>query len=115
MNPEQINIAIAKACGHKDISMQLIAENTGMDAWEAFSGVPNKGGYAVPDYHGDLNAMHEAEKKLDPLGKDGSYEYWLRTVCQIPERESAKGRWFYRAKASQRAEAFLRTLNLWTP
>lgn len=66
-----------------------------------------------PDYLTDLNAMHEAEKILDPLGKDGAYEYWLRTICHVPERESAKGRYFYRASAAQRAEAFLRALNLW--
>lgn len=59
------------------------------------------------DYVNSLDAMHEAEKTLDPLGKDGAYEYWLRTVCHIPERESAKGRYFYRATARKRAEAFL--------
>ncbi len=66
-----------------------------------------------PNYLNDLNAMHDAEKVLDPKGKDGSYEYWLRTVCHIPKRESANGRYFYRATASQRAEAFLRTIGKW--
>ena len=69
--------------------------------------------FMPPNYLGDLNAMHEAEKILDPKGKDGAYEYWLRTVCHIPERESAKERYFYRATAAERAEAFLKTLNLW--
>ena len=71
------------------------------------------GFFEVPDYLNDLDAMHEAEKMLDPLGKDGAYEYWLRTVCYIPEREEAHGRYFYRATADKRAEAFLRTLGLW--
>jgi hypothetical protein len=69
--------------------------------------------YPLPDYFSDLNAVHELEKVLDPLGKDGAYEYWLRTVCHIPERESTKGRYYYRATATQRCEALGKTLNLW--
>jgi hypothetical protein len=89
MTPKEQQVAIEEACG-----------------WTVWS-------CGVPDYLNDLNAMHEAEKVLDPKGKDGSYEYWLRTVCHIPERESANGRYFYRATASQRAEAFLRTIGKW--
>jgi hypothetical protein len=95
MTPEQQRTAIAEACGWK----------TGYRDPEAW--------HPLPDYLNDLNAMHDAEKVLDPKGKDGSYEYWLRTVCHIPERESANGRYFYRATAAQRAEAFLRTIGKW--
>lgn len=105
MKLEAQRIAIAEACGWK----QTFLPNLG-DVYNINPNVVTR----MPDYLNDLNAMHEMEKQLDPLGKDGSYEYWLRTVCHIPERESAKGRYFYRATASQRAEAFLRTLNLWT-
>jgi hypothetical protein len=111
MNPEQQRIAIAEKClmtqvckchycgevGH----VPLLLDGNGNHSTE------------IPDYLNDLNAMHEAEKTLDPKGNDGKYEYWLRTVCQIPERESAKGRYFYRATAAQRAESFLRALGLW--
>jgi hypothetical protein len=93
MSEEQINFAIAEACG-----LAVFANTRPTD---------------LPNYCNDLNAIHEAEKLLDPLGNDGRYEYWLRTVCHIPERESAKGRYFYRATARQRAEAFLRTLGKW--
>ena len=43
------------------------------------------------------------------------YEYWLRTVCHFPDRESATGKnhHFYRATAKQRAEAFVRTIDKW--
>lgn len=95
MNPEKQRIAIAEACGWK-------IGYRDPEAW-----------HPLPDFLHDLNAMHEAEKVLDPKGKDCSYEYWLRTVCHIPERESANGRYFYRATASQRAEAFLRTIGKW--
>ncbi len=102
MNPEQQQIAIAKACGR-------VQRPDGL--W--FPEGKNYGSQGIPNYLNDLNAMHEAEKVLDPKGKDCGYEYWLRTVCHIPERESAKGRYFYRATASQRAEAFLRTIGKW--
>ena len=102
MNPEQQRIAIAKACGR-------VQRPDGL--W--FPIGKDYGSAGIPNYLTDLNAMHEAEKVLDPKGKDCGYEYWLRTVCHIPERESAKGRYFYRATASQRAEAFLRTIGKW--
>jgi len=116
MTPEAQRIAIAEACGWSEIREG--------DAWGTPIGIPKdvqrrncwigaEGFYELPDYLNDLNAMHEAEKVLDPIGKDGAYEYWLRTVCHIPERESAKGRYFYRATAAQRAEACLKTLGLW--
>lgn len=111
MKTEQQRIAIAEACGWRPGG-----KGTTWGDGQTF-GVPPGGDdwhwQNTPDYLNDLNAMHEAEKALDPLGRDGAYEYWLRTVCHIPERESANGRYFYRATAAQRAEAFLRALNLW--
>ena len=102
MRYEQQLIAIAEACGR-------VQRPDGF--W--FPIGKDYGSAGIPNYLTDLNAMHEAEKVLDPKGKDCGYEYWLRTVCHIPERESAKGRYFYRATASQRAEAFLRTIGKW--
>ena len=110
MTNEQINIAIAiaEALGWTDISKYTQAE----DGWYGYE--PKNGPHSkIPDYCNDLNAMNEVEKVLDPLGKDGAYEYWLRTICHIPERESPKGRYFCRANARKRAEAFLRTLGKW--
>jgi len=117
MTPEQQRVAIAEACGwtatvDDDQFWRATRADGSMtsDLWCSMSSVWNVG---IPDYLNDLNAMHDAEKVLDPKGKDGSYEYWLRTVCHIPERESANGRYFYRATAAQRAEAFLRTIGKW--
>ncbi len=61
----------------------------------------------VPDYVGDLNAVHEAEKALT-RGQKTQYIYHLQTLCG--------GQQFgdnYFATAAQRAEALLRCLNLW--
>jgi hypothetical protein len=64
----------------------------------------------LPDYPNDLNAMHEAEKTLskndrqkylDILAdapRDDMYQTWADSVFTT---------------AAQRAEAFLKTLNLW--
>lgn len=78
----------------------------------------------------DLNAMHEAEKVLT---KDQLTEYscllaatFNGVVMDAEELDGAQGdttcRWsnyalskLARASAAQRAEAFLKTLNLWKP
>jgi hypothetical protein len=69
----------------------------------------------------DLNAMHEAEKVLTPE-KEERYVGMLQNVMGIEVFEEGS-RWesshlsssdsVYRATASQRAEAFLKTLGLW--
>ena len=58
-----------------------------------------------PDYLNDLNAMHEAEKVLT------SPQWDKYTVALLFATEH---RMFCAATAAQRAEAFLKTLNLWT-
>jgi len=58
----------------------------------------------LPDYLNDLNAMHEAEKVLTPEQCD-SYQHLLGMTVNRP----------WHATATQRAEVFLQTLNLWTP
>ena len=61
----------------------------------------------IPDYLNDLNAMHEAEKAL--VEHPGLYWFALAKVVGGSLKDVAC------ATASQRAEAFLRTLNLWNP
>jgi hypothetical protein len=58
----------------------------------------------IPDYLNDLNAMHEAEKTLDDRQR-------LRYMSRLTEATSHMT--YHLATATQRAEAFLRTLNLW--
>jgi hypothetical protein len=112
MNPEQQRIAIAEACGWRIES----------DGANTFVYSPNKTsgtGYRMndirhpkiikllPDYLNDLNAMHEAEKMLNI--ESGYHEiggYGLYLVALEHNVSST---------ATQRAEAFLKTLNLWKP
>ena len=70
--------------------------------------------YDPPGYCNDLNLMHETENSMSTRLNE-KYEYWLRTVCHFPDRESATGKnhHFYRATAKQRAEAFVRTIDKW--
>lgn len=67
----------------------------------------------VPDYLNDLNAMHEAEKVLS----DQQTFFYCNTLERIVNAaiKDSKSAWQYSmATAAQRAEAFLRILNLWT-
>ena len=93
MSPEQQRIAIAEACGWFFMD----------DSWRYPNGAK---ALSLPDYLNDLNAMHEAEKVLIN-GKEQVYFEDLHGV--------AGNLTFYCATAAQRAEAFLKTLNLWTP
>lgn len=94
MTEQQQRIAIAEACG-----------------WE--SSAPDWGGerHNCPDYLNDLNAMHEAEKVLTrPQFEDYICELSFLTSNN---KTSSPYKWTVVATAAQRAEAFLKTLNLW--
>ena len=95
MRYEQQQIAIAKACGR-------VQRPDGL--W--FPEGKNYGSQGIPNYLNDLNAMHEAEKVLVRL-QWVSYLRRLQTLCD----ESVT--WPIHATASQRAEAFLRTIGKW--
>jgi len=63
----------------------------------------------IPDYLNDLNAMHEAEKRLRTPRGDESNRMAEDRMVEYAERLN----YCIDATAPQRAEAFLRTLNLW--
>jgi len=112
MKPEQQRIAIAEACGWK-----LVEDNPDYEPyWEDPKGnMIAKVGFQnrLPDYLNDLNAMHEAEKALNEL----SWMHYLRNLAEIvrkPKQCEIQISQYVHATAAQRAEAFLRTLNLWT-
>lgn len=69
----------------------------------------------LPDYLNDLNAMHEAENVATSTHLlEAKYEgFLMEAVCEGPQR-STDNIFLIRSTASQRAEAFLKTLNLWT-
>ena len=93
MTNEQINIAIAKACGWDNDDIER-----GYTLCQ-FSEI-------VPDYCNDLNAMHEAEKIFD----SALYCRYIDELCT----QAIKGKnSMYLATAAQRAEAFLKTIGKW--
>jgi hypothetical protein len=98
MTNEQINIAIAKACGWKYEKNETHAPD-GSFWWSKEPEFPN--------YCNDLNAMHEAEK-LHADDDKWTERYWLALYEATQET-----RWPYDASAAQRAEAFLKTIGKW--
>jgi hypothetical protein len=107
MKPEEQRIAIAKACGWK-----LVEDNPDYEPyWEDPKGNMigiSFGEYRLPNYLNDLNAMHEAENVLNDLNLYRKFLYLV--VLEDPSNISNEPAW---ATATQRAEAFLRTLDLW--
>jgi hypothetical protein len=96
MTPEAQRIAIAEACGWTDT--QIIDGKYGQTD--------------VPDYLNDLNACHEMEKALT----SGQRVIYADNLCIIwtGRDDRAVPIWFWiKATASQRAEAFLRTIGKW--
>lgn len=96
MTDEQINQAIAEACGWR--------KEDGVYMWTV-----NRIDCTCPelwDWCNDLNAMHEAEKTLADANMFVMAHHIERLV-------SAHGQHYFHATARQRAEAFLRTLGKW--
>lgn len=133
MDKEKQRIAIAEACGWKDIRLiEFFNEEGGWTApggkRDYIQGMPNSyapDGTEVPDYLSDLDAMHEAEKVLEDPQENGrlmaTYCIWkLPAVCGIYTKAnesswagSTMTYWLIHATAAQRAEAFLRTIGKW--
>jgi hypothetical protein len=108
MSPEAQRIAIAEACGWSHV------RRTGPKPWDSLVGTSGQFAYAgagfetVPDYLGNLNAMHEAEKTACRNGyaMAEAIHAQLVEICGS-EIDAAF------ATAAHRAESFLRALNLW--
>ena len=110
MKPEEQRIAIAEACGWTTIGR--------IDQYDPPVGFPagkltvagNQ--RSLPDYLNDLNAMHEAEIGMEP----STFKKYSSVLIADVIGWSAYNNEHIaiRATAVQRAEAFLRTLGLWT-
>lgn len=101
MNKEKQRIKIAEACGWTSFEKAhgYAPHPTGIDPLDGRR-------EDLSDYLNDLNAMHEAEKAI-PDDKIDEYKHRLCIAATTKERITQC------ATAAQRAEAFLRTLNLW--
>ena len=116
MTPEEQRIAIAEACGwknhdHPDV-MQFKQGWTMPEQWCMDPKGVLRSNHERPDYLNDLNAMHEAEKVLT---KEQKHKY-LNHLSEFTEgRRDTDYVWWDTifATASQRAEAFLRTIGKW--
>ncbi len=108
MTPEAQRIAIAEACGwrprrsetNSDWHVTVNGEWRSIVIWDGPDG--ERSTLSPPDYLNDLNAMYGAEKLLMDE----------RSITYKKELERVSCIWH--ASAAQRAEAFLKTLNLWT-
>ena len=106
MTNEQINAAIAEACGWKEID--------GLSAKGLMGKPPKKlcSFSFLPNYCTDLNAMHEAENHLGQSTNMVEYTNALYDMACLVQ--SLTYRWNpYGLPARYRAEAFLRTLGKW--
>lgn len=103
MNEQEMNVAIAEACGwefRKDVRKWATYEPRGT----FFHDSP-------PNYTRDLNAMHEAERTLT-FSQGIEYGRILHAVC---DASSESPDFDLMAPAELRAEAFLRTIGKFTP
>lgn len=97
MSPEQQRIRIAEACGWETNKRKWLAKPPS-NSWQYLD--------TIPDYLDDLNAMHEAEKVLN----NTNWWIFVEHLTNICGGGVALG---ISATATQRAKAFLKTLNLW--
>ena len=104
MTPEKQRVAIAKACGLTNVA-PMIVKNVKHEGDDITVGIWSDDGW-VPQYLNDLNAMHEAEKTLT----DKAHEEFRLNLYDLIRDDS---RLIVSSTASQRAEAFLRTIGKW--
>ena len=108
MKPEKQRIAIAEACGwvfrdggnFAGVAQKLVEPPHGRLTHIMTHKAAIR---STPDYLNDLNAMHEAEKTLDYNDLNDMEESVSFHFGVTP----------FHATASQRAEAFLRTVGKW--
>ena len=106
MTPDQQRIAIAQACGWTPVQCRKCKPNK--CACDTDKPNPN----TPPNYLGDLNACHEMEKVLTDKGVNAWWAYVANINRNNPRPFGSESA--VHATAAQRAEAFLRTLGLWT-
>lgn len=121
MTPEAQRIAIAEACGWR-MGTETVEHIDGYQWTETrkFWTSPTRKIYSLPDYLNDLNAVHEAESQSFDTAQREDFACRLLNIVTGEEFQrgdfvSITGVGFIltHATASQRAEAFLRTIGKW--
>lgn len=119
MTQQQINIAIAEWCGWKMKCSEAEAGNwKSKDQWCDDPNGCSTAKTQIPDYLNDLNAMHEVVSNLMDGQLMGYVEQLLCVIHQVDTGYFSRVGWgeasdLITATPAQRAEALLRTLNLW--
>ncbi len=124
MTPEAQRIAIAEACGWVRVDQPTETKNV----WGSAGRPSDKQfwfAYHLPDYLNDMNAMHKAE--ITVLSCSSKQGYFCKAICNtvlndaresgnpIPIQDDVGTVWaIVNSTASQRAEAFLKTIGRWT-
>lgn len=103
MTDEQINERIAKLQGY-DFDPECARGCWSRGRWVQAPNGELLFKHGIPNYAGDLNVMHEAEKRLTDI------DDWMLYDKALAETTSG---FTYHATARHRAEAFLRVLGLW--
>lgn len=113
MSPEEQRIAIAESVGwkHQKGEEPVYGGSFQAAGWFSPKGKFHKSDwtfksvFGLPDFVGDLNAMHSVEATLTA---DRARDYHNQLG-----RMAAGGAWIWFATAAQRAEAYLRTIGKW--
>jgi len=121
MTDQEINVAIAEACGWKPCEGWWCQKCGKVELYEVTYAEFHEncgtlvGTQPTPDYCHDLNAMHEAERVVfdtpDTIENDARRKFYTRNLNIVSCK--TYGDRLFRATAHQRAEAFLRTLGKW--
>ena len=115
MNNEKQRIAIAEACGWKNVKLtnheEVDIDSRSTIYWSGFTGLPPEFRHhlnrvRVPDYLTDLNAMHDAEKGMSDDNAE-KFRAWLLQVNGYNHDRVVS------CTAAQRAKAFLKTIGKW--
>ncbi len=110
MTPEDQRIAIAEACGWKNVT-----QGSPDDPYSGWSNncfpqpIEN-----LPDYLNDLNAAHEMEKALSEF-EFVDYSFHVSKITNTNTGQVVALFELIHATATQRSEAFLKTKGLWKP
>lgn len=109
MTEQQQRIIIAKACGWRfspyaapemeEVAILSWIRPNGAD-WEP---------ECLPDYHNDLNAMHEAEKELIKRNLWHGMDGYVNILCGIVDNGDTT-----HATAANKADAFVKTIEFST-
>ncbi len=117
MTKEEQRIAIAKACGWTAIQQGNTAHFQRMlGVSPANKGRTSDGGlilHEIPNYLNDLNAMRDAEKVLATEQHEQFRDLLFGLTMVYDHDCELNHRAYISATAAQRAEALLKTLNLW--